>query len=81
MKRTRKKKKKNMRLVIYNGICFYFYNQTFNQVADIVDHKMMRGKLMFKIRWKGYTKGDDTWEAESDVNCPDIIQNYQERVS
>lgn len=30
----------------------------------IVDHKTQDGKRYYKVRWEGYTSGDDTWEPE-----------------
>lgn len=51
------------------------------EVKDIVGHKMERGVSYFLIRWKGYTKADDTWEAEDTLNCPEIIDKYKKKVS
>ncbi|XP_023295777.2 M-phase phosphoprotein 8 isoform X1 [Lucilia cuprina] len=49
------------------------------EVKDIVDHKTERGVSYFLIRWKGYTKDDDTWEPEDTLNCPDIIERYMKK--
>ncbi|XP_061398584.1 M-phase phosphoprotein 8-like [Musca vetustissima] len=49
------------------------------EVKDIVGHKTERGVSYFLIRWKGYTKADDTWEAEDSLNCPDIIEKYKKK--
>lgn len=51
------------------------------EVKDIVGHKIERGVSYFQIRWKGYTKADDTWEAEDTLNCPEIIEKYKKKVS
>lgn len=50
------------------------------EVKDIVGHKTERGVSYFLIRWKGYTKDDDTWEPEDTLNCPDIIERYKKKV-
>lgn len=47
------------------------------QVQSIVDHRYVGKKLEYKIRWKGYTAKDDTWEAKNSLNCPDIIKKYE----
>ncbi|XP_073833400.1 uncharacterized protein isoform X2 [Musca autumnalis] len=49
------------------------------EVKDIVGHKTERGVSYFLIRWKGYTKADDTWEAEDSLNCPEIIEKYKKK--
>ncbi|XP_037818709.1 probable chromo domain-containing protein LHP1 isoform X3 [Lucilia sericata] len=49
------------------------------EVKDIMDHKTERGVSYFLIRWKGYTKDDDTWEPEDTLNCPDIIERYKKK--
>ena len=51
------------------------------EVKDIVDHKVERGSNYYLIRWKGYTKDDDTWEAEDTLSCPDIIEKYKKKIS
>jgi hypothetical protein len=37
-------------------------------------------KLQYKLRWKGFTKSDDTWEWENMVKAPFMIQAYWEKV-
>ena len=51
------------------------------EVKDIVGHKTERGVSYFLIRWKGYTKADDTWEPEETLSCPEIIERYKKKVS
>lgn len=47
------------------------------EVERILDHKIQRrGKRLFLIRWKGYGEDFDTWEPQSNLNCPTILQNY-----
>lgn len=48
------------------------------EVEDIVDHKIVRGKTSFLIRWKNYDASGDTWEPESSLSCPEIIAAYKE---
>ena len=35
-------------------------------------------KNEFKIRWKGYGPGDDTWEPEEALLCPDLVEAFWE---
>lgn len=48
------------------------------EVEDIVNHKIVRGKTSFLIRWKNYDSSGDTWEPESSLSCPEIIAQYKE---
>ncbi|KAG4071257.1 hypothetical protein HA402_003961 [Bradysia odoriphaga] len=48
------------------------------EVEDIVDHKIVRGKTSFLIRWKNYDASGDTWEPESSLSCPEIIARYRD---
>ncbi|XP_059618483.1 M-phase phosphoprotein 8-like isoform X2 [Phlebotomus argentipes] len=50
------------------------------EVEDIVDHKTVRGKTQYRIRWKGWGENDDTWEAEDTLSCPDIVARYKKKV-
>ncbi|XP_036319282.1 M-phase phosphoprotein 8 isoform X1 [Rhagoletis pomonella] len=51
------------------------------EVKDIVSHKVEHGVTYYLIRWKGYTKDDDTWEPEDTLSCPDIIERYKNKQS
>jgi len=47
------------------------------EVADIIDHKYVGKKLLYRIRWKGFSAADDTWEPKDSLSCPDIIKRYE----
>ncbi|XP_054731366.1 chromodomain-helicase-DNA-binding protein 1 isoform X1 [Anastrepha obliqua] len=51
------------------------------EVKDIVGHKVEQGVTYYLIRWKGYTKDDDTWEPEDTLSCPNIIDKYKNKQS
>lgn len=39
------------------------------EIESIKDYKQdNNGKILCRIRWKGYSKEDDTWEPESNLN-------------
>ena len=46
------------------------------EVEAIIRHKKVGNKRMFLIKWKGYPHSDDTWEEESNLNCPLILSEY-----
>lgn len=46
------------------------------EVERILTHKTVRNKRLFLLRWKNYDESYDTWEKESDLNCPDVLKQY-----
>lgn len=48
------------------------------EVEDIVGHKFEKKVRHFLVRWKNCAPSDDTWEPESSLDCPDIVQKYLE---
>lgn len=51
------------------------------EVERIIDmHTLKSGKREFLIRWKGFRKGDDTWEPESHLEGTDILAKFLEKV-
>lgn len=51
------------------------------EVEKLIDHKIENGKLFYKVRWMSYGPEDDTWECESNLNCPDILSDYKKKQS
>lgn len=45
-------------------------------VEKIVDHKLRKGKVYCRIRWKDYGISDDTWEKYENLTCPEILAEY-----
>lgn len=43
-----------------------------------MDVRVVRGDTQYLVRWKGYSKGDDTWEKESSLtNCPELVKEFK----
>lgn len=45
-------------------------------VDFIVDHKEVDGEFKYKVRWKGYSAKDDTWERQDNFNDPQPVERY-----
>jgi len=45
-------------------------------VEEILDSKMFRGKLKFKIKWEGYGTEHDSWEYATEVHAPERITEF-----
>lgn len=49
------------------------------EIEGIVDHKVHKGNFLYRVRWKGYTEDDDTWEPPHNFNDPSCITAYWRR--
>ncbi|NXA13890.1 MPP8 phase, partial [Sapayoa aenigma] len=39
------------------------------------------GKVLYKVRWKGYTSDDDTWEPEVHLeDCKEVLLEFQKKI-
>ncbi|XP_069702012.1 chromobox protein homolog 1-like isoform X2 [Periplaneta americana] len=43
-------------------------------------HFKKNGAREFLIHWKGFSHKEDTWEPESNLNCPDLIEKFMAKV-
>lgn len=52
-------------------------DDTYYEVEKIVDHAFDAHGMLFRVRWKGYTDKDDTWEDEHCFLDPQYVANYK----
>ena len=45
-------------------------------VERILDSRLRRGKLQFKVKWKGYGAEENSWEAASDVHAEALVKDF-----
>src|SRR5271168_879237 len=45
-------------------------------VERVLDSRVRRGKLQFKVKWKGYSVEEDSWESASDVHADDLVREF-----
>ena len=48
------------------------------QAERILDHKKVRGKRFFLIKWSGWDQSHNTWEPQKNILDPLLISNYFE---
>ncbi|KAJ7426532.1 M-phase phosphoprotein 8 [Willisornis vidua] len=52
------------------------------EVERILDMKTEGGKVLYKVRWKGYTSDDDTWEPEVHLeDCKEVLLEFRKKIA
>ena len=47
-------------------------------VEKILKHKLNKNnEILYFLKWKGYPLEDNTWEPASNLNCPELIEQYE----
>jgi len=46
------------------------------EVEKILDKRKHYGKLQYLIQWKGYPLSEASWEPIENLNCPDLIEEF-----
>ena len=48
------------------------------EIESIIDSKTEKNKKMFRVRWRGFSPENDTWEYEENIKDKNIIKKYIE---
>ncbi|XP_046429747.1 heterochromatin protein 1 isoform X1 [Neodiprion pinetum] len=49
------------------------------KILEVYFHKKNKTRE-FLIRWKGFSSAEDTWEPEENLNCPELISRFMDKV-
>ncbi len=46
------------------------------EVEEILDKRKHYGKIQYLIKWKGYPLSEASWEPETNLNCPELLKEF-----
>jgi hypothetical protein len=50
------------------------------EVEKIVERKLELSVYKYLLKWKGYPPSQNTWQFESDLNCPKLLDDFLKRI-
>jgi len=51
------------------------------EVEKVVNKRVVKGKIQYFIKWKNFPDTDNTWEPDENLECPELIEQYEKKIA